>query len=312
MDETIAAFVKRLGSHKHASANTCSAYATDLRQLLKFLQAQKVSSWPMVASDHLVMYLRYLHKQQYAPTSVARKLAAMKSFFHWLFEEGRTENDPTAALSAPRVDREMPPPVNAAEVNSLLSHVTARDPIGLRDRAMLHLLISTGMRVTEIVSLDVADIDFANHAVICDGRANKAGRRRSLKLDADALDALRVYLQEGRNKLVHNKKEHALFVNHHGARLTRQGFWLIIKGHARQVGMDSLTPHSLRHSFAVNLLEQGAELREVQEMLGHASISTTQMYRPSRTNSAPAQPNGPRTQQARARVDGRRLANGAS
>ncbi len=285
MEEMIAAFVKRMSSQQHASANTVAAYATDLRQLVKFLSANNITKWTSVTSDHLVAYLLRLREQQYAPTSVARKLAAIKSFFHWLFEDGGITSDPSVSLSAPRIDREQPAPVKETEVASLLGMVKGRDPISLRDRAMLHLLISTGMRVTEIVSLDINDIDYDRSSVLCVGRSNKASRRRYLPLDADTLAALHTYLESGRPRLVHSKKEHALFVNHHGARLTRQGFWLIIKNHARAAGMESLTPHSLRHSFAVNLLEHGAELREVQQLLGHASITTTQMYRPARNSS---------------------------
>ena len=146
---------------------------------------------------------------------------------------------------------------------------------------MLQLLCATGMRVTEIVSLNVGDLQFDKQAVLC-GAGGKSSRKRTLPLEAATLGTLHAYLELGRSRLVHDRAEQSLFVNHHGSRLTRQGFWLIIKNHARAAGLDSLTPHSLRHAFAVNLLEHGAELREVQELLGHASISTTQMYRPSR------------------------------
>jgi integrase/recombinase XerD len=281
MEELIAAFVSRM-SGQHASVNTCGAYGTDLRQLCRFLQASEITSWTTIGSEHLVAYLLRLREQHYAPTSIARKLAAMKSFFHWLHEEGLIAEDPTVSLATPRVERDMPLAVKADEIASLINLVVTQDPAGLRDRAMLQLLCSTGMRVTEVVSLDVSDLNFDRQSILCVGRPSKASRRRLLPLDADTLATLHTYLEIGRSKLVHDPKETALFVNHHGARLTRQGFWLIIKSHARAAGMGELTPHSLRHSFAVNLLEHGAELRVVQELLGHASISTTQMYRPSR------------------------------
>ncbi len=284
MEEIITAFVERMNG-QHASLNTRGAYATDLRQLSRFLHsgpAPIVAAWAEVGSEHLVAYLLRLREQKYAPTSIARKLAAMKSFFHWLQEAGQIPTDPTASLSAPRVDRELPTAINAEDVASLLSLVAAQDPIGLRDRAMLQLLCSTGMRVTEIVSLNVADLNFERQSVLCASRPTKNGRRRFLPLDGDTMTTLHAYLEIGRPKLVHVAKEQGLFVNHHGARLSRQGFWLIIKSHARAAGLDALTPHSLRHSFAVNLLERGAELHVVQELLGHASILTTQMYRSSK------------------------------
>ena len=284
MEEIISAFVQWI-SGQHASTNTCGAYKTDLRQLYRFLLASQVApmtSWSEVGNEHLVAYLLRLREQQYAPTSIARKLAAMKSFFHWLHEEERIATDPTVSLTTPRVDRELPTAINAADVTSLISLLVAEDPIGLRDRAMLQLLCSTGMRVTEIVSLNMADLNFERQSVLCIGRPSKGGRHRFLPLDAETMTTLHAYLEFGRPRMVHAHKEQGLFVNHHGSRLTRQGFWLIIKSHARAAGLDSLTPHSLRHSFAVNLLEHGAELHEVQELLGHASISTTQMYRPAK------------------------------
>lgn len=285
MEENITTFVEQIGKQQGASANTCGAYATDLRQLGLFLRSVDITSWTDVGSEHLVAFLIRLREQHYAPTSIARKLAAMKSYFHWLAEHHDTFIDPTTSLSAPRIDRESPQALNADEVGSLLNLIDEAAPIGLRDRAMLHLLYATGMRVTEIVSLDVADINFERATILCGAQTGKQGRRRMLPLDEATLTALRLYLQIGRPALVDASKEPALFVNHHGARLTRQGFWLILKGHARLAGFTKLTPHTLRHSFAVNLLQHGAELRTVQELLGHASISTTQMYRPGRGQS---------------------------
>jgi integrase/recombinase XerD len=288
MEEQIAAYVAQIGAQQGASSNTCSAYGTDLRQLMLFARSVGVTEWSAIGSEHLVAYLLRLREQSYAPTSIARKLAAMKSFFRWMLDAGVITEDPTVSLSAPRVDRTAPPALNDEEVSMLLNLVGASDPIGLRDRAMLHLLSTTGMRVTEIVSLDVDSVNFERQSVLCG--TGRHGRRRLLPLDAATASALRAYLQVGRLRLTHGLHETALFVNHHGARLTRQGFWLIVKGHAHTAGFDQLTPHMLRHSFAVNLLQHGAELRTVQELLGHASIATTQMYRPSRPPLRPRSP----------------------
>jgi len=292
MEERIAIFIEQMGKRQGASVNTCGAYATDLRQLCVFLRSVDMTEWSAVGSEHLVAFLIRLREQHYAPTSVARKLAAMKSFFHWMTENTVGAVDPTTALSAIRVDREVPQALDADEVATLLSLISEQAPIGMRDRAMLHLLYATGMRVTEIVSLDVTDVNFERQSVLCGTQNGKQGRRRSLPLNDAAIAALRVYLKLGRPSIVLEHTESALFVNHHGARLTRQGFWLILKGHAKLAGFTTLTPHSLRHSFAVNLLRHGAELRTVQELLGHASISTTQMYRPSRGSSHSRTPVG--------------------
>jgi integrase/recombinase XerD len=279
MEETIAAFVTHMSS-QHASANTCGAYATDLRQLAKFLRAHKINQWTAVSRDHLAAYLGAL-REQYKATTVNRKLAAFKRFFQWLGETGALANDPTAGLSAPRATPERAEPVSSADVEKLLSQVTARDPIGLRDRAMLYLLAFTGVQVSEAISLDTTDINFDRQPVVYVGRTKKSRRPRVLQLDPATLDALREYRDAGRHKLVHNKKEHALFVNHHGMRLTRQGLWLIVTSHAQAAGVKGITPQTLRQTYASNKLAHGAELRVVQELLGHASITTTQMYRPT-------------------------------
>ncbi len=279
MDETIIAFVDFMQGHQRASHNTCGAYGTDLRQLSHFLQEHRILRWKEIGSEHLVAYLLRLREEQYASTSIARKLAAMKSFFHWLVETGQIPTDPTVSLSAPRVDRETHAAVTTDALATLMKLMVANDPIGLRDRAMLQLLCTTGMRVTEIVSLDVSDLDFEHQTVLCVGGQGKHARRRMLPLDPDTVTTLRAFLDLGRSRLAPNKKELSLFVNHHGTRLTRQGFWLIIKTHARSAGMAEVTPHSLRHAFAMHLIDHGTELSTVKELLGHASISTTQMYR---------------------------------
>lgn len=281
MDEKIAAYVTSLGAQQGATPNTCEAYAADLRQMKLFLQSAAISSWGIVTSDHVLAFLLRLRDQQYATASIARKLAALKSFFHWLQETGYMRDDPTLKLSSPRSTREPVRIISVDEVDLLLGMIHTQSPKGLRDRAMLHLLSATGMRVTEIVSLDLAQVDLEQGIVQCTTHNRHHVRQRMLPLEDAACTALRAYLLAGRSALLRDPQVAALFVNHHGARLTRQGFWLIIKSHARAAGIDQVTPHTLRHAFAINLLEQGAELRTVQELLGHASISTTQMYRES-------------------------------
>lgn len=282
MEEAINKYLVQISHHQGASANTCGAYSADLRQLRIFLESVDLDDWSRTSSDHLVAFLLRLREQRYAPTSIARKLAAMKSFFHWLQEINAIDHDPTEKLTAPRTDRESPQAVSADEVDTLLHLIRGQSPADLRDRAMLQLLYATGMRVTEIVSLNVTDVDLQASTVDCTSQSGQRQRQRHLPLDEAAMVALHAYLLAGRGRLIPNAEEPALFVNHHGTRLTRQGFWLIVKGYAREAGIDRITPHTLRHSFAMNLLAHGAELRTVQELLGHASISTTQMYRPAR------------------------------
>ncbi len=280
MQDVLDAYLTQIG----ASANTRGAYAADLRQLRVFLLSVEITSWQAVTSDHLVAYLLRLREQNYAATSIARKLAAMKSFFHWLRQHVEMAADPTQKLVVPRTEREVPQPISAENIDSLLESIQDETTMKLRDRAMLQLLYSTGMRVTEIVSLNTDQIDLAEALVRDVGQIGARHRQRSLPLDVLSAHVLEEYLVAGRPALIHSDTESALFVNHHGDRLTRQGFWLIVKTYARAAGCADVTPHTLRHSFALNLLAHGTELHTVKELLGHASISTTQMYR-GRPNS---------------------------
>jgi integrase/recombinase XerD len=182
-------------------------------------------------------------------------------------------------MNAPRVQKETPQVLSQEQVADLFRQVATDSPAGIRDLAMLHLLYATGMRVSELVALNLDHIDLAQATVICAGRNGKNKRQRVLPLSSTALEQLKNYLQSARQRLIqHHPGEQALFVNHHGERLTRQGFWLIIKGYARQANITGITPHMLRHSFAILMLQNGMELRSVQELLGHAHIATTQVY----------------------------------
>jgi integrase/recombinase XerD len=207
---------------------------------------------------------------------VARKVAAVKSFFHYMMDTGRLRDDPTATLDSPRVQKRLPRILTAEEVDRLLNMpVSTSDPKSLRDKAFLELLYATGMRVSELVALDVADLDLDELRVDCRSRS----RSRILPLTERAAEAIRTYLERGRPALLRDPQEPALFLNHRGKRLTRQGLWLIIKGHVKEAGLDpNVTPHTLRHSFATHMLDEGAKLRDVQRLLGHANISTTQIY----------------------------------
>jgi integrase/recombinase XerD len=288
MQEQVDQFLAYLAAERGTSANTIAAYRTDLDQLCAYLRDQNLNEWQSVTSDHVLGFMLYLRERGYANSTIARRTAALKSFFGYLTEQHIITNDPTRRIDSPRVDRYPPRALSQHQVDELLElPLRSSSPEGLRDKAMLELLYATGLRVSELVALNVSDVLLEQGSVRCAGRA---GRERVLPLGETAVTALEEYLDTARTRLLHNGNQptEALFLNHRGKRLTRQGLWLILKGYAEEVGLHDLTPHTLRHSFAAHLLENGAELREVQERLGHASLSTTQIYTQLPDNS-PAQ-----------------------
>ncbi|HTK10493.1 MAG TPA: tyrosine-type recombinase/integrase [Ktedonobacteraceae bacterium] len=280
VEEYIAALSNKENGKKGNNRNTIMAYRNDLRQLCNFLGTRNVENWPQVTREHIVMYLLLMREgQAYRPTTIARKLAALKSFFRYLYKETRLiSSDPVESLEAPRIQKDLPHVLTAEQISRLFQQLEDLSPTGLRDLAMLHVLYSTGLRASELVSLDLLDLDIAQMTICCTSHDGTFKKERSLPLSPSATQALEHYLKEGRPRLVRRVSEPALFLNHHGERLTRQGFWLIIKGYARRAGITCITPHMLRHSFALLMLKGGMELRTVQELLGHAHISTTQVY----------------------------------
>lgn len=277
MEQQISQFLQALQAEKDFSPNTVAAYRNDLGQFAAQLRGeQDVAAWPEVTQDHLVNYLLHLRGRQYASSTVARKTAAMKSFFHFLAETGVTSGDPSARLTSPKVDKYVPRAITPDEVERLLAQpAKASGAEALRDRAMLETLYATGVRVSELVALELDNVELAQERVRCVG---KGGRERLIPLKPSAVRALRDYLSRGRGRIARDSADQALFLNHRGQRLTRQGFWLILKGYARLAEIYDITPHTLRHSFAAHELHKGVELRSVQQILGHVSISTTQVY----------------------------------
>jgi integrase/recombinase XerD len=292
MEQQICRFLEYLQAERGFSQNTVAAYQNDLLQLLHYVRQPPgsgtpgepglngrpaaVDSWELTY-EQIRAFTTSLEHREYASSSRARKLAAIKSFFHYLVEAGLVHNDPTRRVNAPRVQKSHPHTITVEEVDRLLAQPATIDtPEALRDTAMLSLLYASGMRVTELVSLDLGDLNLDAALVRCSGRRAK---ERVIPIGYRAVPALQRYLDEGRPALDRGGDEQALFLNHRGSRLTRQGFWLIIRSHARQAGITSpITPHTLRHSFAAHKVEAGTDLREVQELLGHANISTTQVY----------------------------------
>lgn len=275
MERAIQEFIASLAERRSASDNTLGAYRTDLRQLTNYLQAQSIEAWDAVTPELLAGFVAHLKERQYATTSIARKVAAVKSFFAYLYTSGELPSDPARAIGTPKVEKYLPAVLTPLEMRRLFDAIHTETAAGQRDLAMLHSLYATGMRVSELVSRDVQHLDLARGHIRCRVRHR---RERILPLSLEAQRALVTYLAEGRRDLLHSPAETALFVNHHGQRLTRQGFWLIMKSHARAAGIENITPHTLRHSFALDMLGKGMDLRAVQELLGHANISTTQVY----------------------------------
>jgi integrase/recombinase XerD len=278
MREQIQEFLDYITEEKGYSQNTLAAYRNDLSQFTEFLH-NRIDDWAQVSRDTIVDYIMTMKgDQEYASSTVARKVAAIKSFFHYLVEQGKLQDDPTATLDSPKVRKRLPKAISADDMDRLLSEPAQDDsPKGLRDRALLEILYATGLRVTELVSLDVDDVNLASATVRV--VREKDNRERIVPMHERAIEPLRDYLERGRIQLLRDPEEKALFLNHRGRRLTRQGLWLIVKHYVREVGMvDDVTPHTLRHTFAAHLLDKKAELEYVQQILGHANISTTQVY----------------------------------
>jgi integrase/recombinase XerD len=276
MENLIQEFIDYLGNEKGLAANTLESYSRDLRQYCGFLSEDSSQSFESASQATIVAYLMYLRKQGKATATIARRLAALKAFYQYLVRENYVTKDPTGDLSSPKLERKLPRVLTVNEVERLLAQPDITTPAGKRDKSMLELLYATGLRVSEMVNLNVADIDLKEGFIRCKGKGSK---ERVVPMGEIAVSALRNYMENGRKRLVHDNRERSLFVNHHGKRLTRQGFWKIIKKYAVQARIrKEITPHTLRHSFATHLLENGADIRAVQEMLGHADISTTQIY----------------------------------
>jgi integrase/recombinase XerD len=302
LSETVDHFLRHMANQRRAAPNTVSAYHNDLTQFHDYL----LSSQPGGSDGHngvgledvdagtVAGFVLYLRTRGYSQATIARKVAAVKSFFRYAAEAGLVDTNPALALDSPQVQRAAPQAARPADVEALLDAAGARDtPDDLRNRAMITLLYHSGMRVGEVVALDTGDLDLERGTVRCRGRA---GRVRSIPVASQASGPLRAYLANGRPYLARGDGDgdetEALFLNHRGTRLTRQGFWLIMKDRARQAGIGTqITPHSLRHSFALHHLGSGTALRALKDLLGHVNISTTQIYaHASARNRAPTTP----------------------
>ena len=278
MRQRVDDFLHYMTVERGASENTLSAYRNDLAQLVEFAETRAgAGDWPDVTERTMADYALHLRALGYSETTRARKTASAKSLFGFLLMDGVIQGNPTANLSTPRMGRSLPSPLTEEEAGRLLSAPSELEtPEARRDEAMLELLYATGMRVSELISLNLEDVDLDGGSARCLG---KGGKERVIPIHAGAVAALEFYIEEARPVFVKPTSSTALFMSRRGSRLTRQGFWVILKGHAKRAGLDGrITPHTLRHSFATHLLRGGAPLRHVQELLGHASITTTQIY----------------------------------
>jgi integrase/recombinase XerD len=278
--EQVEQFLRYLKDEKEYSENTIAAYRNDLGQFMTLLDqtmSGSARSWTEVDQELIQAYGAHLADEDYASSTVARKVASVKSFFSFMLDSNLVTDDPTVTLSAPKVEKQSPRVLSMDEIERLLAEpakgTTAK---AQRDRALMELLYATGMRVSEVISLRLEDLDLGQNHVYC---ASRDGTERQLPLTPRAREALSQYVEKGRDALLQTREETTLFVNQRGRPLTRQGLWLIIKSYAEAAGLGpDITPHTIRHSCAAHRLARGSDLQEVRELLGHANISTTQVY----------------------------------
>ena len=275
MELQISIFLDYLAVERGLAKNTVESYRFDLKQIKAFCAKRQVLEPGQIDRVLVLNYLLELKKLGRSAATIARHMAALKVFCRFLLDEGLLVKDPTANLESPGSGKKLPGVLGQSEMELLLEQPRVGNPAGLRDKAMLELMYATGMRVSELLALDVEHVDLESGYVRCTGKGSK---ERIIPVGLIAKNFLIEYLRRGRAKITTNRAESALFLNMRGQRLSRQGFWKIIKKHARKAGLMEITPHTLRHSFATHLLENGADLRSVQEMLGHADITTTQIY----------------------------------
>jgi len=283
MEEYIKSFLDYLVKEKRYSPNTLAAYHSDLTQLAAYLKSQDSEGsialhGARLNAEVLAGYLRSLRERKYASSTVARKVAAAKAFLRFMVETGKLRSDLAPNLASPQVSRSLPAPLSVSEVRRLLAEPAKLSTLeAKRDKAMLELLYATGLRASELTALDVEDIDLRAGRVRCAGRNS---RTRVVPIDQHTVQVVSEYIDIARPELLSNEQELALFLNRRGERLTRQGFWQIVQGYADKAELSAkVTPRSLRHSFATHKLKGGADLESVQELLGHAHISTTRAYK---------------------------------
>lgn len=275
MERAITEFAEYLHSVKHSSENTVLSYIRDLKGFCRYMKKCGVTDASHVNRTNVMAYIYELQKENKAGATVSRTIAAVRAFYHYLMKQGVVQENPASDLELPKVEKKMPEILSLEKVELLLAQPVTTDAKGLRDQAMLELLYATGIRVSELISLKVGDVNLILEYIRC-GTEQKS---RIIPIGSQAKIALKAYMEQARGEMLQSEAEQTLFVNCSGKPMSRQGFWKIIKFYAKKAGIcEDITPHMLRHSFAAHLLENGADLKSVQEMLGHSDISTTQIY----------------------------------
>ena len=260
---------------RHKSMNTVESYKRDVTQYITYLNESGIQDATLATKTTVLSYLLALQKKGKATSTVSRTLASLRSFYLFMMQNGRVSSNPTSNLEAPHVEKKAPQILAGDEVERLLEQPDTSDNKGVRDKAMLELLYATGIRVSELINLDITDINISMSFIRCRG----GKKERIIPMGNKAKEALENYIKNARVYMLKNKNETALFVNCNGMRLSRQGFWKLIKHYRSAAGIQAeITPHTLRHSFAAHLLENGADLHSIQEMMGHSDISSTQVY----------------------------------
>ena len=274
MEKQLKLFFKFLEEDKKLSSNTLQSYKRDLLQYEKYLRTNK-KNYQKMTNEDIEDYINFLTELGKKPSTISRCLASIRSFYQYEVKNKKVKKDPTTGIRAPKIEKRKPSVLTSEEIELLLEQPSNIDLKGIRDKAMLEFAYATGMRVTEIISLDIDDVNLEEGYVIC-----RAGnKQRTIPLGRLSLKALKEYVEEARDIMIKNDEVKALFVNVNGNRLTRQGFWKIIKYYKEQAHITKdITPHVLRHSFATHLLQNGADLKAIQTMLGHSDISSTQVY----------------------------------
>jgi integrase/recombinase XerD len=274
MEKFVEEFLNYLSIERGLARNTLEAYGRDLEKYREFLKGKRVNSWEKTTHQKILGYLLNLRDKGLSSRSIVRNLVTIRVFYKFLVQEGHLKEDPLTNLESPKIESKLPQVLTTLEVERLLNEPSLVSPLGVRDKAILELLYATGLRASESISLRISDLHLEDSYLRCLGKGSK---ERIVPLGSFALKILRKYIEEIRPSLIKEGPDY-LFLNRFGRRLSRQGLWKIIKKYGKRVGIKRITPHTLRHSFATHLLQRGADLRTLQEMLGHQDISTTQIY----------------------------------
>ena len=275
MINAIQDYIAYLHDIRKISYNTEISYERDLKKAADYFASQEIGDLTQVTETNLNSYLLYLERDHMSPATVSRNIASLRSFYQYMLREKKIERDPSERLKPPKVEKKAPQILTLEEVNRLLTQPNCHTDKGLRDRAMMCLVYATGIRVSELVHLKLADVNLRKRYLTC----SENGRERVIPLDEMTQRALDDFVTNARERLLKGHESEYLFTNCYGTPMSRQGFWKVLKGYAADAGITKdITPHTMRHSFAAHMLQKGADIRSVQQLLGHADIATTQIY----------------------------------